>query len=146
MYLVCRKTCRNPPEIHDMFAKFLNSQYCIIKFLAIIYGMADSEKSLLKELPGEVKDIDDINRVKKDFQNKLKKEGSGFFAGIRKWNYKRQINKFEDNKDNPFHAGAKGENKVIEELEKLNDSYHVMCGVKLKLPYYVKYKGKKNLK
>jgi len=114
--------------------------------LAIIYGIADSEKSLLKELPGEVKDIDDINRVKKDFQNKLKKEGSGFFAGIKKWNYKRQINKFEDNKDNPFHAGAKGENKVIEELEKLNDSYHVMCGVKLKLPYYVKYKGRKNLK
>jgi len=114
--------------------------------LAIIYGMADSERSLLDKLPNEVRDIDDIDRVKKDFQNKLKKEGSGFFAGIKKWNYKRQINKFENNKDNPFHAGAKGENKVIEELEKLNDSYHVLCGVKLQLSYYVKYKGKKNLK
>ena len=114
--------------------------------MAIIYGMADSEKSLLKKLPNEVRDIDDIDRIKKDFQNKLKKEDGGFFAGIKKWNYKLQINKFENNKDSPFHAGAKGENKVIEELEKLNDSYHVLCGVKLQLPYYVKYKGKKNLK
>ena len=114
--------------------------------MAIVYGIADSERQLLNKLPGEVKNIDDIPRVKKDFEKKLNKKDTGFFAGIRKWNYKRQVNKFEKNEDNPLHAGTKGENKVIEELIKLDDSFHVLCGVRLGLPYYVKYKGKKTLK
>jgi len=114
--------------------------------MAIIYGMADSERSLLDKLPNEVRDIDDIDRVKKEFQEKIKNEGSGFWSGIKKWNYQRQVNKFEDNKDNPFHAGAKGENKVIDELEKLDDSYHILCGVEIELEYWVTYNGKKNLK
>ncbi len=114
--------------------------------MAIIYGMADSEKNLLKKLPGEVRNYEDMDRVKRDFENKIKQEDDGFFAGFRKWNYQRQVNKFEKNEDNPLHAGTKGENKVIEELIKLNDTFHVLCGVRLGLPYYVKYKGRKNLK
>jgi len=35
--------------------------------MAFLYGMADSERQLLNRLPGEVKDIDDIDRVKKTF-------------------------------------------------------------------------------
>jgi len=108
--------------------------------------MADSERSLLKKLPGEVRNYEDMDRVKKDFENKIKQDDDGFFAGIRKWNYQRQVNKFEKNEDNPLHAGTKGENKVIEELIKLDDTFHVLCGVRLGLSYYVKYKGKKNLK
>ena len=114
--------------------------------MAIVYGIADSERQLLNKLPGEVKNIDDIPRVKKDFEKKLNKKDTGFFAGIRKWNYQRQINKFEKNEDNPFHAGTKGENKVIEELLKLDDNYHVLCGVRIGLPYYVTYNGQKNLR
>lgn len=71
--------------------------------------MADSESSLLDKLPNEVKNIEDIDRVKKEFEEKLEKEKSGFFGGIKKWNYKRQITKFEKNKENPLHAGAKRE-------------------------------------
>jgi len=108
--------------------------------------MADSERQLLNKLPGEVQSIDDIDKVKKDFEKKLAKKDTGFFAGLRKWNYQRQINKFENNDDNPFHAGTKGENQVIDELMKLDDSYHVLCGVRLELPYYVTYNGQKNLK
>ncbi len=114
--------------------------------MAIIYGMADSERQLLNRLPGEVKNIDDIERVKKQFQHKLKKKDTGFFAGIRKWNYQRQINKFENNEDNPLHAGTQGENKVIEQLSKLDDDYHILCGVRIELPYYVTYNGQKNLR
>jgi len=91
-----------------------------------------------------VKNIDDIDRVKKDFEKKIAKEGSGFFADLRKWNYQRQINKFEKNEDNPFHAATRGENKVIEEL--LDENYHILCGVRIRLPHYVTYNGQKNLK
>lgn len=47
--------------------------------MAIIYGMTDSEKSLLNKLPNEVKNVDDMSRVKKEFQDKLENTGSGFF-------------------------------------------------------------------
>jgi len=52
--------------------------------MAIIYGIADSERSLLDKLPNEVKNIDDRDRVKKEFEGKLANEDSGFFAGIKK--------------------------------------------------------------
>ena len=114
--------------------------------MAIIYGIADSERNLLNKLPGEVRNIDDMSRVKKEFEQKLTKEGSGFFAGIRKWNYKRQIKKFEGEKVNILRTGTRGEIKVIEEIAKLDHSYHILCGVRLWLPYYVTYNGKKNLR
>jgi hypothetical protein len=62
--------------------------------VAFIYGIADSERSLLNKLPNEVQDIDDMGRIKKEFEDKLANERSGFFAGIRKWNYRNQNNGF----------------------------------------------------
>ena len=108
--------------------------------------MAESEKKHIKKLHGEVRKFDDMYRVKKEFENKIKQQDDGFFAGFRKWNYKRQVKKFEKNEDNPLHAGTKGENKVIEELIKLDDSYNILCGVRLGLSYYVTYNGRKKLK
>ncbi len=102
--------------------------------MAIIYGIADSEKNLLKTLPGEVRNFEDVDRVKKDFENKIKQIDDGFFAGIKKWNYKRQVKKFEKARKNSLHPGTKGEMKVIEELSKLDDSFHILCDVHLKLP------------
>ncbi|MGI0056684.1 MAG: nuclease-related domain-containing protein [Nitrosarchaeum sp.] len=113
--------------------------------MAIIYGMADSERRLLDKLPREVKSIDDIDKVKKEFEEKLAKKDTGFFSNIRKWNYQRQVNKFKKNENNPLHAGTKGENKVIEELLKLDDNYHILCGMRIELPYFVTYNGQKNL-
>ena len=114
--------------------------------MAIIYGMADSERSLLKKLPGEVRNFEDLDRVKKDFENKIKQVDDGFFSGIKKWNYKRQVKKFEKSRDTPLHPGTKGEIEAIEELENLDDSFHVLCGLRIELPYYVTYKRRKNLK
>jgi len=114
--------------------------------MAIIYGIADSEKSLLKKLPGEVRNFDDMDRVKKDFENKIKQVDDGIFSGIKKWNYKRQVKKFEKARENPLHPGTKGEINAIEELENLDDNFHILCGLRIELPYYVTYKRKKNLK
>ena len=114
--------------------------------MAILHGMADSESNLLDKLPDEVEDIEDIDRVKKEFEKKLANENTGFFSGFKRWNYQRQINKFEKNEENPLHAGAKGENKVIEKLSQLSDEYHVLCGVRIVLPHFISYNGKKNVK
>lgn len=114
--------------------------------MALIYGIADSEKSLLDELPNEVLDIDDMDRVKKEFEKKIVNEESGFFAGIRKWNYSRQVDKFEKPAVKLYQKGTIGENKVIDELTKLDDSFHILCGVDIELDYWVTYNGRKNLK
>ena len=114
--------------------------------MAIIYGKADSEKQLLDLYPKRVQEIDDIDKIEEKMQKDLMEEAKGVLAKFRKWRLKRQYRKFEEKRDNPFHAGAKGENQVIEKLSQLSDDYHVFCGVRIGLPYYISYNGEKNLK
>ena len=114
--------------------------------MAIIYGIADSERSLLDKMPREVETLKDISRVKKEFEEKIENNKGGFFGGIRKWNYKRQIKKIDKARRSPLNPGTKGENQVIRELKKLDNSYHVLCGVTIELPRYVNYRGRRNLK
>lgn len=114
--------------------------------MAIIYGRADSEKQLLNKYPKEVKKIEDIPKVYEQMKEELNREDRGFFAGFRKWNKQRQVNKFEKNKDSLFHAGADGENRVIRKLSELSDDCHVLCGIRIGLPYWITYNGKKNLR
>ncbi len=114
--------------------------------MAIIYGRADSEKQLVDLYPKAVKEIQDIDGLEIDIQEKLKTETKGFVAKFQKWRLKRQYKKFEKNRNSPFHAGAQGENSVIEKLSNLSDEYHVLCGVRIMLPYFISYGGKKNLK
>ncbi len=121
--------------------------------MAIIYGIADSERNLLDKLPKEVKNVDDMERVRKQFYGKMKKQRSGrkslvgtIFAEIKRYHYKRQVDKFQYKKIGKLETGTKGENKVIDELSKLDDSYHILVGVDIELHNWVTYNGKKNLK
>ena len=123
--------------------------------MAIIYGIADSEKNLLAKLPKEVKNVEDMDRVRKEFYKKMKRQRYGYgrkgiggiiFSEIKRWHYKRQVDKFQYKKIGKLKTGTKGENKVIDELSKLDDSYHIMCGIDIELPNWVTYNGKKNLK
>ncbi len=114
--------------------------------MAIIYGRADSEKQLLDLYPKRVKEIDDIEKVELEMQEELKTETRGFLGKFQRWRLKRQYQKFEQKRDDPFHAGAKGENQVIEKLSQLGDEYHVLCGVRLGLSHHISYNQKKNLK
>ncbi len=113
--------------------------------MAIIYGRADSEKQLVDLYPKQVKKIEDIDRVHDELKDEYKTMDDGWL-GIKKWNKKRQIKNFEKNKDDPFHAGAKGELSALDVLSQLPDDYHIMCGVNLALPRYVTYNGRKNLR
>lgn len=113
--------------------------------MVIIYGRADSEKQLLDLYPKQVKKIEDIDLVHQKLKAELNAEGDGFLAGFRKWRKKRQISKFEENKNDTFHAGASGELLALRKLSELSNDFHVMCGVNAVLPYFVTYRGKKNL-
>jgi hypothetical protein len=115
--------------------------------------MADSESNLLDKLPKEVKNVEDIDRVRKEFYRKMQKQrygkkslGGMIFAEIKRFHYKRQVDKFQYKKIGKLRTGTYGENDVIDELTKLNDSYHILCGVEIELPNWVTYNGRKNLK
>jgi len=115
--------------------------------MAIIYGITDSERRLLKKLPNEVKTIDDIPRVHKEMKQELDSiEDEGFTNRLKRWNKKRQINQIEKNKGSPLHRGAKGEIIVLKKLLELDDNYHVLCGVRIDLGHYVTYHRRKNLR
>jgi hypothetical protein len=108
--------------------------------------MADSEKQLIKNMPNQVKKIADIPKVQRHFQRKVKKADGQLFSGIRKWQANKQLAKIRGKKGTPIHKGTKGENKVIEELKKLNDNYHVLCGVRIAIPHYVTYNNQSRLR
>ena len=121
--------------------------------MAHLYGIADSERSLLDKLPKEVKNVDDMDRVRKEFYGKMKKQRRGrkgllgtVFSEVKRYHYKRQVDKFQYKKVGKYVTGTHGENEVIEELLKLDDTHHILCGVKFQLPNYVTYNGRKNLK
>ena len=113
--------------------------------MALIYGVTGSERELLNKYPRAVKKIEDIDRVREDLERQLEENDNGFFGTIRKWHKRWQLEIFE-NKDDPTHAGTAGELKVLDELSRLPDDYHIMCGIELELPHYVTYKNRKNLK
>ena len=114
--------------------------------MALIYGIPDSQRELLNKYPRSVQKIEDIDTVYKDLKEQIKREDDGFFGRIRKWSKQRQIDRFEDNRDDPMHAGTSGELIVLDELAKLSDEYRVMCGPFFELPRYVTYDGQRNLK
>jgi len=57
-----------------------------------------------------------------------------------------EIKQFDKLKDDPFYTGAQGEVDVLKKLSELSDGYHVLCGLSIRLPKYVTYKRKRNLR
>jgi len=114
--------------------------------MAIIYGRPDSEVQLLGKYPRTVKTIDDIPKVHHQLKENLRHNNGGFFGEIRRWYYQRQANLFEQNKGHLLHAGASGELQTLDQLSRLSDEYHILCGVNIELDRWVTYKGKRNLK
>tara|TARA_Y100001936_G_scaffold250855_1_gene304875 strand:+ start:60 stop:764 length:705 start_codon:yes stop_codon:yes gene_type:complete len=115
--------------------------------MAKIYGIPDSEIELLKKYPNRVKSAEEIPRVHQEMKKELDEMSTkGLFSRIVRWNKKRQLNKFENNKDSLFHAGLVGEKFVVQTLSKLDDDFHVLCGVKIELKVWLTHNGKKNLK
>ena len=114
--------------------------------MAVIHGVASSERDLLNKYPHAVNTIKDIDKVHKNLKEQMKQKDKGFFGRIRRMHRQWQINTIEENRNDPMHAGASGELQVLDELSKLSDDYHIMCGVEFELSNYITYKNQKNLK
>ena len=113
--------------------------------MAIFYGLADSEKELQNKYPNRFTNMDDVPKVLDEIEKELDAiDTEGFFSSIKRWNKNRKINKFHHAK--MFHTGAIGENKVVSKLQELSDDYHIICGVNIRLPYWITYRNKKNLR
>ena len=110
--------------------------------MAIFYGIPDTERRLLKKLPKEVESIDDIPRVHNEMKQKLDSiEDKGLVNKFNRWNQKKQIRKFEKNRNSPLARGTKGELIAREKFSKLDDNYHVFCNVKISLDRPIKAIG-----
>lgn len=116
-----------------------------VTIVVVIYGSSDSERRLLDKLPGEVDSLDMMGDAKEEFKRRHE-DASGWFAGLWRWNYKRQIDKIDKGMKDPLRFGAAGENGVLERLSALDDSYYVFCDLHVRLPYVVRYRGEKNLR
>jgi len=91
-----------------------------------------------------------INKIK-DFQEQQeshievwKKNPQGIFNKEQEETIS-EIGKFDELKEDPLYAGAKGELEVLKKLSQLSDDYHVLCGLYVELEHYVTYEGRKNL-
>jgi len=56
------------------------------------------------------------------------------------------INRLDYLVQSPEYWGAYGEIKVLQELQKLDDRYHIICNIDICLRDYVRYRGERNLK
>ena len=113
--------------------------------MVIIYGSSDSERRLLDKMPKEVSGMEDMLRIRADFADRHRK-ASGWFAGLKRWNYRRQMGKIDRGMRDPLRTGAIGEKGVLGRLSALDDAYHVFCDLRIRLPYVVRYNGQKNLR
>jgi len=93
----------------------------------------------------EINKIKDLEEKQQSHIEEWKENPDGIFN-------KNQINKiteikrFDELNKNPFHAGAKGELRVLKKLEQLSDDFHVLCGLNIGLSKYVTYNGRRNLR
>ena len=76
---------------HEITSKISDLAYLTV---AIIYGMADSERRFINKLPGEVKKIEDIPKVKMHFERKVKEKDTGFFALLLQGRIRQKPTKF----------------------------------------------------
>ena len=111
--------------------------------MAVVYGRSDSEVQLIRKYPKEVKRLEDIDVVKARFEKDLR---DGDLPLFKKWHCMRRLRKFRENENDTLHAGARGENRAIRVLSRLDDTYSVLCGLTVELQDSITYRGKKNLR
>jgi hypothetical protein len=78
-----------------------------------------------------------INALEVNPERVFSKEKNGLISYINKLDYLVQC---------PEYWGAYGEIKVLQELKKLDDRYHIICNVNIQLRDYVRYRGERNLR
>ena len=90
----------------------------------------------------EINKIKDLEEKQLSYIDKWKKNPNGIF-NKNQINKITQIKRFDDLNENPFHAGAKGELRVLDKLKLLTNDYHVLCGLNIALDRPVTYRGRR---
>jgi len=98
--------------------------------VATIYGISEATKEFLKNMPKEIKSLDDVSKIHQKLTDEYDAlEHKGIISKFSRWNKKRKINKIEEHTDSAEHRGAQGEVLALEKLSELSDDYHIFCGV-----------------
>lgn len=105
------------------------------------------ELFLLKNFkkPKEIKKILKNIKNQKEFIQTLSDNPDSIFK-VEHEDLIDEIEQINNALKSPDYRGAYGEIKVLTELEKLDDLYHVFCDASISLKDYVSYKGNRNLK
>jgi hypothetical protein len=95
--------------------------------------------------PRDIKNVEIEIENKKEFIDELENEPDTVFTR-QQVDLIKKIDQLGRNVKSPEYSGAIGEIKVLNELKKLNHSYHVFCDSNIRLKDYVRYRGTRNLK
>ena len=114
--------------------------------MAIVHGIPDSEKHLVKILPRKIKSIRHLDDEKINLTRKINRRSLGLFTGIKRRRLQNKLKRLNTKKVNMLRRGADGEMRTVDRLKKLSNDYHVLCGIEIRLPKYIEYNGTRNLR
>lgn len=115
-------------------------------FVAVIHGIPDSEKQLIKILPRKIKSTNALDNEKEKLAQQINKRSLGLLTGLKRRRMKNRLKKLSTKKINTMRRGADGEIRAVNVLRKLPRDYHVMCGIDIRLSKYIAYGGTVNLR
>ena len=65
--------------------------------MAIIYGISEATKEFLKNMPKEVKSLEDVSKIHQKLTEEYDAlENKGIISKFNRWNKKRKMNKISD--------------------------------------------------
>jgi len=89
--------------------------------------------------------IKDKQEVQESTIKNWKENATGIFSDT-KQDTISDIEEYDELKEDPMYAGAKGELEVLDKLSQLSDDFHVLCGVSKDIGKYITYRGRRNLR
>jgi len=137
-------------KINALRRSLKQKKFCIIKnwklyyifSLPFLYSAIIIEKNLLK--PIALSGVKNKISKQKIVIERYEKEPKIIFQELETELFDN-IKNIEDVLSSSEYSGACGEAKVLNELKKLNNNYHVFCDLRINMPHYITYNGEKNL-
>jgi hypothetical protein len=125
-------------DIDNILIKYQENKLKIWKYLSYIIKKYHTKPRTIGKQENKIQE-------QREHIRKLKHE-PGIIFNQENLELLRKISQYENIINTPEYHGAYGEIKVLKELCKLNDNYHVLCDVKVRLKDYIRYKRVRNLR
>jgi hypothetical protein len=126
-------------ETIDAIQKFFESnKWMFWKYLNLVIKKKFSKPKAIRNADRNIQQqMSIINALEVDPEGVFSKEKNELISNI---------NRLDGLTKCPEYWGAYGEIKVLQELKKLDDRYHILCNVDIQLRDYVRYRGERNLR